>query len=231
VSLVPYRDQRRSRERQPLDRGQIVQAALALLDEVGLEGLTMRHVAGRLGVKAASLYRHVQDKQELLVLVADEISREIPVPEDGRPWQDRLVDMVQRYRRGLLIHRDGARLLASTAPVGPRRLRGIDAMLGLLLSAGLADREAARAAYHLNNFVTEFVADEVRFSMAAEAQGVTRERYFAEARRHFHAMPTGEYPALTRLADFLAEDDSDGLFQFGVDSWIRGLERLIDTGG
>src|SRR5437764_10081553 len=77
-----------------IDLDQIVKAALQLLDEVGLDGLTMRRLAERLGIRAASLYRHVRDKDELLVLLADEISGEIPVAEiptveDGGPGQGR----------------------------------------------------------------------------------------------------------------------------------------------
>src|SRR5947207_1084552 len=139
MNIVPYHDTRRRRERRPLDRPQIVHAALALLDEVGLDGLTMRHLAERLGIKAASLYRHVRDKEELLVLLADEISGETPTVGEGPPgqeWQERLVDLARRYRHVLLAHRDAARLLANTRPAGPRRLRHIEAILGVLLAAG-----------------------------------------------------------------------------------------------
>jgi TetR/AcrR family tetracycline transcriptional repressor len=227
MSLVPYRDTRRKRERQPLDREQVVRAALELLDEVGLDGLTMRSLADRLGVQAASLYRHVRDKEDLLALLADEISGEISIEEDGRPWQEQLVDAAWRVRRGLLVHRDAARLLASTRPAGPRRLHAIDVLLRLLLSTGLADRDAARAGYHLNNFVTEFVADEVRLTVAAEAMGSNREKLMADARAFFQELPADEYPTLARLAPYLADDDVDGLFQFGVDLWLRGLESLV----
>jgi AcrR family transcriptional regulator len=229
VSLVPYQDTRRRRERPPLDQGQVVRAALALLDEAGLDGLTMRSLADSLGIKASSLYRHVRDKQELLVLLADEISGEIPFVEDGRPWQEQLIDLAQRVRRGLLAHRDAARLLADTMPAGPRRLHAIDTLLGLLQSAGLSARDVARAAYHLNNVVTEFVADEVRLLTTAERLGASREDLLAEARRHFRSLPPDEYPSLTRLADYLAEDDTDGLFQFGLELWIGGLERLRES--
>jgi TetR/AcrR family transcriptional regulator, tetracycline repressor protein len=231
VSLVPYRDTRRPRERRPLDRKQVVQAALALLDEVGLDALTMRTLAERLGVKAASLYRHVRDKQDLLALLADEISGEIAIAADGRPWREQLVDAAWRYRRGLLVHRDAARLLASTPPAGPKRLRSIESLLDLLLASGLSDADAARAGYHLNNFVTEFVADEVRLTIAAEAMGTSWASVLAEARAHFRALPVDEFPNLTRLADYLADDDADSLFQFGVDLWLRGLESLREGRG
>src|SRR5438309_883254 len=154
VSLVPYRDTRRPKERPPLDQAQVVRAALALLDEVGLDELTMRRLADRLGVKAASLYRHVRNKEELLALLGDEISADIPLVRPGGPWRQQLVEIANNVRRGLLAHRDAARVLASTAPVGPRRLRHIESLLRILRQAGLSPRDAARAAYHCNNFVT-----------------------------------------------------------------------------
>lgn len=160
------------------------------------------------------------------MLLADEISGEIPFVNNGQPWREQLVGMAQRYRRGLLAHRDAARLLADTMPAGPRRLCSIDAILGLLQSAGLSPRNAARAAYHFNNFVTEFVADEMRYAAAAELMGMSRENLLADARKYFRSLPPDEYPYLTKLADYVAEDDADGLFQFGVDLWMRGLEQL-----
>jgi TetR/AcrR family tetracycline transcriptional repressor len=227
VAIVPYRDSRRRRPRPQLDRAQVIRAALKLLDEVGLDALTMRRLAERLGVKAASLYRHVRDKQELLVLLADAVTGEIPVVRDGSGWQKQLVDVAWRVRRGMLLHRDGARLLASTAPVGQQRLRHIENVMSLLLSAGLRAREAARVGYHLNNFVTEFVADEARMVSAAEASGTTRSKLMADARRYFRTLPSEEFPTLVKLADEVTEDDSDGLFQFGVDVWVHAIERLL----
>ncbi|WP_242342157.1 TetR/AcrR family transcriptional regulator C-terminal domain-containing protein [Anaeromyxobacter terrae] len=226
MSFVPYRDSRGPPRRKPLDRAQVVRAALDLLDEVGLDELTMRRLAEKLGVKAASLYRHVRDKDELLVLVADEIAGEIPeVPPTGS-WREQLTEMARVNRRGLLAHRDAARVLASTPPIGPRRLRHIEAALRVLRSSGLSDRDAARAAYHLNNFVTEFAADEARYAAAAAAMGVTRRKMLGEARKQFRALPREEFPLLVSLADHLAEDDSEGLFQFGLDVLVRGLERV-----
>ncbi|BDG05166.1 TetR/AcrR family transcriptional regulator C-terminal domain-containing protein [Anaeromyxobacter oryzae] len=227
MSFVPYRDTRPAR-RQPLDRAQIVQAALGLLDEVGLDELTMRRLGERLGVKAASLYRHVRDKDELLILLADEISGRIPAPSAEGPWKARLTEMAHNYRRGLASHRDAARLLAITAPFGPRRLRHIETMLGILRSAGLSGRDAARIAHHLNNFVTEFAADEGRYATAAAAVG-SRRKLFAEARKHFRALPPEEFPVLVQLADHLVEDDPDAQFELGVDVWIRGIEWLASA--
>lgn len=225
MSIVPYRHHER-RKRRSLDQAQIVRAALELLDEVGLEDLTMRRVAERLGVKAASLYRHVRNKDELLVLLGDQISGEIPLVPRSGSWQEQLRAMARNVRRGLLAHRDAATLLAITPPFGPRRLRHIESVLRTLREAGLTAADAASAAYHCNNFVTEFAADEARFESFAAATGSSRRKMFEQARRHFKSLPAGEYPTLVALADHLAKDDADALFEFGLDVWMRGLEAL-----
>src|SRR5215813_8767886 len=112
MRIIPYRKDAPDRKRRTLDQAQVVLAALVLLDEVGLDELTMRRLADRLGVKAASLYRHVRNKDELLVLLGDEISGEIPLVPQAGSWQEQLRTMARNVRRGLLAHRDAARLLA-----------------------------------------------------------------------------------------------------------------------
>jgi TetR/AcrR family tetracycline transcriptional repressor len=225
MSIVPFRKRQKRPKRRVLDQAQVVRAAIALLDEAGLDELTMRRLAAELGVKAASLYRHVRNKEELLQLLGDEISGEIPLPRSAGSWRDQLTEMAWNVRRGLLAHRDAARVLASTPPAGPRRLRHIEAVLRALRSAGLSDRDAARAAYHLNNFVTEFAADEARFTAYALAvPGSSRRKILAEARNQFKALPKEDYPTIVALADALTEDAQDDLFQFGIDMCLHGIE-------
>src|SRR4030081_2870696 len=91
--------------RPPLDRAHVVRVALQLLDEEGLDGLSMRRLAQRLGVTAASLYWHVRDKDELLALLAEAISAEVRLPDPTRPWRQELETMASSYRRVLLGHR------------------------------------------------------------------------------------------------------------------------------
>jgi TetR/AcrR family tetracycline transcriptional repressor len=227
MRLAPFRTTERRRKRRTLDQAQVVRAALELLGEVGLDELTMRRLAEKLGVKAASLYRHVRNKDELLALLGDEIAAEIPLPHPTGSWRDQLTEGAWNVRRGLQAHRDGARVLASTPPAGPRRLRHIEAVLRILREAGLKDRDAARAAYHLNNVVTEFAADEGRFaSFTAAGPGLTRRKVLAEMRRQFKSLPTDEYPTIVALADQLTDGDQDALFQSGIDLCLRGVEAL-----
>ncbi len=226
MSIVPYRRIKRAPKRRSLDQAQVVRAALALLDDVGLDALTMRRLSERLGVKAASLYRHVRNKDELLQLLADEINGQIPLVRSAGTWQEQVREMARNTRRVLLAHRDAAQLLAVTMPFGPRRLRHIELLLRVLRSAGLSGRDATRAAYHFNNLVTEFVADESRFAAMAGTTASSRRKMYAQVRKLFKSLPADEYPVIVELADFLGENDPDGLFEFGVAVWLRGLAAL-----
>jgi len=137
----------RGRGHSVIDRAVVVEAALGLLDDVGVEGLSMRRLAERLGVKAASLYWHVKNKEELLGLLADEICAGVREPDPDLPWRERAEALARENRRVLLLHRDAARILAGTVPEGPNRLRLAETMLGTLLEAGFSRRDAVRAAF------------------------------------------------------------------------------------
>ena len=100
----------------PLSRERVVEAALRLVDDDGLDALSLRTLAGRLGVQAPTLYWHVKGKAELLTALADAIMdeaiEEIPAfggDGDGREW---LLGALGRLRAGLLRHRDGARIVS-----------------------------------------------------------------------------------------------------------------------
>src|SRR5262249_5064845 len=101
-----------------------------------------------------------------------------------------------------------------------------ESVLRTLRASGLSDADAASAAYHCNNFVTEFAADEARFASFAVKTGSSRRKMFEEARKQFKSLPADEYPSLVALADYLTKDDSDALFEFGLEMCVRGLEAL-----
>jgi TetR/AcrR family transcriptional regulator, tetracycline repressor protein len=212
-----------------LDQPTIIAAALELLDDEGLDALTMRRLATRLNVTQGALYRHVADKDNLLMLLADEISGQVPAVALTVPWQEALTDMANAYRAVLLSHRDAARLLASIPPAGPRRLQRIESTLRLLVDAGFSSRDAAWAAYHFNNLVTEFVADEVRLASAATAAGSTTSELLASGRAQLRSLPEASFPTLRRLAQEMATDDADAQFEFGLRVWLHGMDALLQS--
>jgi len=223
MKIRPPRTSRKSRVEPRLDRTQLVQAALDLLDDVGFDGLTMRNLAKRLGVKAASLYWHVHDKQDLLSLLADEICASMREPDRTLPWRKQLEELGHEYRRVLLAHRDAARVLAeSGAPSGPHRLRLTEILLRTLLDAGFNRKDAGYAGFLLNDYVTMFVLDETQ-DVNARADDASEDQS-SDLQTWFKALPPHDYPSLIALADYLTEPDADERFRFGIEILGNGLE-------
>lgn len=209
-----------------LDQRQIVQAALGLLDEVGFDGLTMRSLAKKLGIKAASLYWHVRDKQDLLNLLAEEICAPMREPERTLPWFSQLEILSNEFRQVLLAHRDAARVLASSGAVmGPKRFRLTEMVLRTLLDAGFSHKDAAYAGFLLNDYVVMFVSEETQFANA-EADSASEDSS-SSLRNWFEALPPNEYPSIITLIDYLVEPDVDERFQFGIEILRNGLEARL----
>ena len=127
-----------------LERAVVVEEALDLLDEVGLDAVSTRALARRLGVEQPSLYWHFRNKQELLAAMAASALTEHgeqPLPVDGAPWGTWFLDNFRSFRRALLGRRDGARLHAGTTPAGETRVRLL-AKLRFLVNAGVPEDAA-----------------------------------------------------------------------------------------
>lgn len=127
-----------------IDRAVAVREALALLDEVGLDGVSTRAVARRLGVEQPSLYWHFKNKQELLAAMAAaalEPQDALPLPQTGDDWRSWFLENYRSFRSALLAHRDGARLHAGSVPDGASRERLLQ-KFAFLVDAGVPQSHA-----------------------------------------------------------------------------------------
>ena len=124
-----------------LSRAGLVAAALSLVQEEGLEALSMRGLADRLDVKAASLYWHVRDRRELIELLAESILARVPVPV-AAGWRSAVVDGASALRAEVASQRDAARILFEV-PEAVQRSDAFGRMKGQLERAGLHPSEAA----------------------------------------------------------------------------------------
>jgi TetR/AcrR family tetracycline transcriptional repressor len=120
-----------------LERQMVVRAALGLLNEVGLDGLTTRRLAQALDVKGPALYWHFRNKQELI----DEMARALLADafqalDRTQQWDNWLAEGARRLRRELLAYKDGARLLAGLRPSGEHGRIDLDKIFGPLADAG-----------------------------------------------------------------------------------------------
>lgn len=128
-----------------LNRQRIVSEALALLDAEGLEGVTLRKLAVRLGVQAPTLYWHLPSKAALITALAEAIlDQEFPemvAPEPDERWPDWLAGLATRLRRALLAHPDGARVI-STAHLSLKMAAISELAMSTLVARGVPLRQA-----------------------------------------------------------------------------------------
>lgn len=152
----------------PLRREQIVDTAVELLNEGGVDALTTRKLAQRLGVQVGALYWHVGSKREILVEIADRIGAEI----DSRTlpagdWAAQVTDYARATRRALLAHRDGARVIMDALPT-PYLEASARRLILLLHSAGISYHQAMLAFDTVMSHVTGFVLQEQSEAKTAE---------------------------------------------------------------
>lgn len=198
-----------------LDRETVLDTALRLIDEVGLDGLSLRRLAKELGVQAPALYWHFASKKDLLDhLVAatnDRIQRDTTgVPAPGQSWDDWLGEGLRAQRRAMLAHRDGARLAAGNRPT-PGSWPRIERTLSVLVEAGFTPVDAARAVIVLGHYVSGFVLDEQGDS---EREG-----------DEVPALDPAEFPILA--AGGAAVLDRDALFDYGLERMLDGMRAQL----
>lgn len=129
-----------------LSRDAIRDAALDVIDAQGLDGLTMRRLGDRLGVRAASLYGHVPTKQDVLDLVADRLIAEVDTSGFERGWRTGLDRWARSYLAPLRAHPDAAPVIAAGAGTRDGFLAMADAVHGGLLRYGWPPRIATQLA-------------------------------------------------------------------------------------
>jgi TetR/AcrR family transcriptional regulator, tetracycline repressor protein len=213
---------RRARTGDALKIADIVRTALELVDQVGLDGLSMRNLADRLGIRAATLYWYIRDKHELLSLLAEAICAEIEPPDPTAPWPARLEALMGEYRRVLLRHRDAAHVLAATPPAGAARLRLVDISLSAVLDAGFKASDATRAGRLLVDYTTGFVQDEY---IAAARRGSPRDAHNAQPLPTIAHLEPEAYPHIAELQPYLIDRDGDARFAFGLGVILNGLQQ------
>ncbi|MEV4570074.1 TetR/AcrR family transcriptional regulator C-terminal domain-containing protein [Nonomuraea sp. NPDC049419] len=150
----------------PLTIEEISATALRMVDEGGVEGLSMRKLAAELRVNPMSLYHHVESKEALIRLLCDTADARMDLPaDDGSPWQDQLRQLAVAYYRRVRAHPAMFTYLHHHPElVADRKLALWQALYRILRLAGVPEPELRRTSDVLNAFVSGFVI--------AEAQGL-----------------------------------------------------------
>lgn len=202
----------------------IVGTAIAWADERGLETLTMRDLAGELGVKPMTLYTHVPDKATLIALMIDAAMGEhrLEVAENA-PWRDRVRAVVEGNRELFLQHPWLLQTWSEQPPFGPGVIGKYERELAALAPIGLPDGELDAVLTHVIAFVRGATADLIVHRSAP----VTNPEWWAEMGPELARYVTSEeYPLATRIG--AAAGERLGGAYDAEEGWRFGLERLLD---
>ncbi|GAB3609193.1 TetR/AcrR family transcriptional regulator C-terminal domain-containing protein [Humibacter ginsengiterrae] len=209
-----------------LTRAAIVNAALRLLDKVGMEGMTVRALAAELGVKAPALYWHVRDKAELLDEMATQVWREIVDELAGAPadaaWDVGLRRFAEVLRAALLRHRDGAKAFSGTYLTDADVLASQEEGMRSWAAQGFTVADTVRAFTLTSSFVVGFCIEE-----QAVLQADGRQQYDPKARAE--RVGAAEHPLVAEAGESLF-GDRDAQFASLVDVIVEAVGRFRAKG-
>ncbi len=210
-------------KREPLTRERIIEAALNIMDDEGLEAVTMRRIGRELGVEAMSLYNHVEDKDDILDGVARMVMGKFRTLEPSDDWRADAREAAHEWRRVLLIHPSVIRLFAErNKPIEDADgVRPMETALDIIRRAGVSVRDAVQAFHAFGGYIMGFVMMEHGLMLAPEQpdpdQILAQQRLAA-------MLDVGDFPRMLEALPYFMECSSDQQFEYGLDLMIRGLE-------
>ncbi|MFG3224325.1 TetR/AcrR family transcriptional regulator C-terminal domain-containing protein [Kitasatospora sp. NPDC048194] len=216
--------------RAPLNRDRVLRAAVALADEIGIDALSMRSLAERLGVVPMALYKHVANKEELLDGMVEVIVGEIAPPARGADWKDAIRQRILSARQALLSHRWASQVVESRRHATPVVLDYMDSLIGMFRAGGFSV-DLTHHAMH---------------ALGSRMWGFTQELFPTppppadpEARAAMFDQLAARYPHIIEMATAGSRDggsapgggcDDQFEFEFALDVLLDGFERLHRQG-
>jgi TetR/AcrR family tetracycline transcriptional repressor len=212
-----------------LDRQTVVRAALRLLNEVGLDGLTVRRLAGDLGVQAPALYWHFKNKQELLnematTVFADAI-RESSLPSKDATWSDWAFEHGKWVRQVLLRYRDGARMFSGRYLTDSTLFDAMEIALRKVTDAGFSLRDATLFLNTIYCYVVGFTIEE----QAVYPRPGKRSKHYDLAKRA-KRIDSKKFPLAVAAGEHAFLDFAER-FEQGLRLIIKGLRPGPAGGG
>ncbi len=208
--------------RKPLSSARVLQAAVALADEAGLEAFSMRGLAQELGVVPMALYKHVANKEELLDGMVNIVFSEIELPAGDLDWRSAMRRRAISTREALKRHSWAIGMMESRHP-GPANLRNHNAVMGCLRKAGFSFKMAIHAYSVQDAYIYGFALQE-RDTGFETPDGAGE----AAQKRAETIGALENYPYLLEIAAKLPESGYDNAIEFawGLDLILDGLEQL-----
>ncbi len=217
-----------------LTREQVLIAALEIIDQDGVEALTMRRLGQALDRNPMGIYRHAADKDALLDAVVEHVLSELvvarepgPDEESGADWETALRHTAHAFRRIALAHPNAVPLLVTRSVSGPLALRPLgtlrplEELLQVFIGAGFDPRGALHATRLFSGFLYGHIQDELQQEIPDpdETDDLLR--------LGLHRLPITQFPRLRSLATVLATYDGAAELDEGLDVLIAGLRSQL----
>jgi TetR/AcrR family transcriptional regulator, tetracycline repressor protein len=212
----------------PLTKERIVRTAMRLLNDVGVEGLTLRALAKELDVQAPALYWHFKSKRDLLDELATTIMRDMWgtfVPPDDLRWDAWVTESARRLRSGLLAYRDGAKVFAGTYVTDDSLFAAMEDTLRRLTRAGFTLRDAVQGYSTVYSYTIGFTIEEQGVTL--EPGGEPDERYDLD--RRDQRIDRERYPLALAAGKEVFGTSRDERFAYGLELIVFGLRRKLDA--
>jgi TetR/AcrR family transcriptional regulator, tetracycline repressor protein len=213
-------------ERARLTRAVVVDRALVLADNAGLDALTIRKLATELGVTPMALYWHFRSKDELLAGLAERLWEEIDLTVDrAAPWTEQMRVLLLSLLTVLRAHPAAPQLLLSSEKQNaPAALIAIELTLDILRTAGFSPEDASFAASSALWTGITLVMSEPGITSLDETERVEVQR---KKQVHLATQPLAKFPRLVECAlPMTSCDDPEEHYRFGVDLFIGGLAAI-----
>ncbi|MEV0995347.1 TetR/AcrR family transcriptional regulator C-terminal domain-containing protein [Nonomuraea sp. NPDC050202] len=210
-------------------REEIVRAAVELLNEEGLSGLSMRRLGAKLSAGATSLYWYVANKDELLELVYDEVWGEMTVPDtDEVGWREAASVLAHSMRQVILSHPWSADLIGRLPALGPNALHVANEMRRMFKQAGFTGLDTDYAIATLTAFIFGMTIPEIAWAAKSGT-----ERFDVEQMKSAVIQVSERYPHMRESFEMTEMEDPrvvrEVAFDFGLVSVLDGLERRLPT--
>ncbi|TDD29454.1 TetR family transcriptional regulator [Kribbella turkmenica] len=210
-----------------LSREAILTAALRIVDDEGIDALTMRRLASTLGVNPMSLYHHLPNKAAVLAGLAELVFADLeqPDPGDAVPWQEQVKDAARSYRNALQAHPNLAlQVLSDPAAVSDVVVVTVEPFYRALDRAGLAPRQIFESVNTLVDFIHGFTLGEA--AVRAETFELA-----PDLLTRVQGLPAGKAPTLARVVGELGPEglayDFDSGFESGLTVLTTGFAAAV----
>jgi len=208
-------DRKTPAQREPLTKDRILRAALRIVDQEGLDAISMRRVGQELGVEAMSLYNHVASKAAVLDGIFELVLAEMPSARRAPSWKAALRDRARSLRRSLRAHPHALPLFATRPAVTPASIAHVESLLDELRRADFPADEALSALHVLVAYV-------VGHTLSTHAPRPPGDESYPA----YDRLSESEFPRVREAARLLSAHDPEKEFELGLEAMIEGLGSI-----